>query len=199
MIGYLNGTLRHKQPPFLVLDVGGVGYELEAPMGTFYDLPASGSVGLFVHLVQRADALLLYGFASHAERELFRDLLRVGGVGPRVALAILSTLSARQLVDCIAREDAAALARVPGIGKKTAQRIILDLRDKLDTLATPDDATEASGASSEQDAVGALLALGYKAADANRAVRAVITDDNDDDTEATREQIIRKALQFLSK
>ncbi len=211
MIGYLSGILLNKQPPFLLLDVGGVGYELEAPMTTFYDLPENGQpVSLFVHLVVREDAQLLFGFADQPQRELFRRLLRVNGVGPRVALAILSTLSAAQFITCIHREDVAALTRVPGIGTKTAQRMILDLRDRIDTLGAPDDnATAGQSAAGEvQDAIRALLALGYKIADANRAVRAVeIAMENSAESDADvgiknagrREHLIRNALQYLSK
>ena len=193
MIGYLSGRLMQKQPPFLLLDVGGVGYELEAPMTTFYDLPEDDQpVSLFVHLVVREDAQLLFGFSDQPQRELFRRLLRINGVGPRVALAILSTLSTSQFITCIHQEDVSALIRVPGIGKKTAQRMILDLRDRIDSLGVVDD-TAAGNASSVQDAIGALLALGYKTADANRALRAVETEG------LRREDLIRKALQYLSK
>ena len=195
MIGHLSGRLMQKQPPFLLLEVGGVGYELEAPMTTFYDLPEDDRpVSLFVHLVVREDAQLLYGFSDQPQRELFRALLRINGVGPRVALAILSTLSAGQFIACIHREDVAALTRVPGIGKKTAQRMILDLRDRIDTLGSADPAAaDPANAGPVQDAIGALLALGYKAADANRAVRAVETEGGG------REDLIRNALQYLSK
>ncbi len=193
MIGYLSGRLMQKQPPFLLLDVGGVGYELEAPMTTFYDLPEDDQpVSLFVHLVVREDAQLLFGFSDQPQRELFRRLLRINGVGPRVALAILSTLSTSQFITCIHQEDVSALIRVPGIGKKTAQRMILDLRDRIDSLGVVDD-TATGNASSVQDAIGALLALGYKTADANRALRAVETEG------LRREDLIRKALQYLSK
>lgn len=195
MIGHLSGRLVHKQPPFLLLDVGGVGYELEAPMTTFYDLPEDDrQVSLFVHLVVREDAQLLFGFSDQPQRALFRRLIRINGVGPRVALAILSTLSAGQFIACIHREDVPALTRVPGIGKKTAQRMILDLRDRIDTLGPMDGGIPSAGEpGSVQDAIGALLALGYKAADANRAVRAVETEGGG------REDLIRSALQHLSK
>ena len=200
MIGYLSGRLMQKQPPFLLLDVGGVGYELEAPMTTFYDLPeADHQVSLFVHLVVREDAQLLFGFSNQSQRELFRRLIKINGVGPRVALAILSTLSAAQFIACIHREDVATLTRVPGIGAKTAQRMIFDLRDRIDTLGGPggpdgvDGETPDHDPSPVQDAIGALLALGYKAADAGRAVRAVETEGGG------REDLIRNALQRLSK
>lgn len=202
MIGHLRGRLTRKQPPFLWLEVGGVGYELEAPMTTFYALPEPPSeqpVALFVHLLVREDAHLLFGFSDLPQRELFRSLLRINGVGPRVALAILSTLSADQFITCIHREDVLTLTKVPGIGKKTAQRMLLDMRDRVDALARqtggdpaaqPGDARAAP--TPAQDAISALLALGYKAADANKAVRAV------QDKGGASEQLIRHALQYLS-
>ncbi|MGI9311223.1 MAG: Holliday junction branch migration protein RuvA [bacterium] len=194
MIGFLHGRLLQKRPPFLLLDVNGVGYELEAPMTTFYDLPDDDrAVSLFVHLVVREDAQLLFGFSDQPQRELFRGLLRVNGVGPRVALAVLSSMSADQFVACIQRQDAGALARVPGIGKKTAERMLLDLRDRIDALAQDDSGDASAVADPAQDAVGALIALGYKAADANRAVRAV------EQQGGKREALIRNALQHLSK
>ena len=203
MIGYLSGRLMQKQPPFLLLDVGGVGYELEAPMTTFYDLPEPDrQVALFVHLLVREDAQLLFGFSDQPQRELFRALLKVNGVGPKVALAILSTLSAPQLVACIHRSDVATLTRVPGIGAKTAERMILDMRDRIDALGGADGGGDGTGAGADgdgtpqgamQDAVGALLALGYKTADANRALRAV------EGKSSRRDDLIRNALQYLSK
>ena len=202
MIGYLSGRLMQKQPPFLLLDVGGVGYELEAPMTTFYDLPEPDrQVALFVHLLVREDAQLLFGFSDQPQRELFRALLKVNGVGPKVALAILSTLSAPQLVGCIHRSDVATLTRVPGIGAKTAERMILDMRDRIDALGgTGGGDGTGAGADADgtpqgamQDAVGALLALGYKTADANRALRAV------EGKSSRRDDLIRNALQYLSK
>lgn len=206
MIGYLSGRLMHRQPPFLLLDVNGVGYELEAPMTTFYDLPDDDRpISLFVHLLVREDAQLLFGFSELAQRELFRSLLRVHGVGPRVALAILSTLSADQLIACVHREDVPTLTRVPGIGAKTAERMIFNLRDRLDAIgqasgegASP---SQTGAASAMQDAIGALLALGYKMADANRAVRAVEAEAQaqSDGQGVRREELIRNALQHLSK
>lgn len=201
MIGFLTGRLVQKRPPFLLLDVNGVGYELEAPMTTFYDLPdEQQQAALFVHLVVREDAQLLFGFSDQPQRELFRALLRINGVGPRVALAILSSLSVEQFIACIHHEDTATLARVPGIGKKTAGRMILDLRDRIDILGEArqaDGKTDARRArpaeNPVQDAIGALLALGYRAADAHKAVRAVEAEG------AQREDLIRNALRYLSK
>lgn len=136
MIGRLRGEIVVKRPPHLLVDVGGVGYELEAPMSTFYDLPAVGAaVLLHTHLVIREDAHVLYAFAREAERALFRSLLRVSGVGPKMALAILSGMNADEFARCVQRDDAAALSRLPGIGKKTAERLIIEMRDRL---ARPD-------------------------------------------------------------
>ena len=198
MIGYLSGRLLQKQPPFLLMDVNGVGYELEAPMSTFYDLPDNDQpVSLFVHLVVREDAQLLFGFSDQPQRQLFRGLLRINGVGPRVALAILSTLSADQFVACIHQEDVLTLTRVPGIGKKTAERMILDMRDRISTFGETDGSTTSPGhvtaaENPVQDAIGALIALGYKSAEASRAVRAIEADS------AGREDLIRNALHYLS-
>ncbi|MGR3985077.1 MAG: Holliday junction branch migration protein RuvA [Gammaproteobacteria bacterium] len=193
MIGYLSGKLLRRQPPFLLLDVGGVGYELEAPLPTFYNLPGDNQrVSLFVHHLVREDAQLLFGFSEFAQRELFRSLLKITGVGPRVALAVLSSLSAARFAECIRNADAAALARVPGIGKKTAERILFDLRERIDALPDAGDGEAGQGAPL-QDAVGALRALGYKAADALAAVRAV------ESRGGGREELIRNALQHLSK
>lgn len=200
MIGFLKGNLISKLPPFLVLDVQGVGYELEAPMATFYALPDDDSeVMLFTHLVVREDAHLLYGFSDRAQRELFRSLLKVNGVGPRVGLAILSTLSTAQFIQCVNAQDTLTLTSVPGIGKKTAERMLLDMRDRIGILdQSVSDGAEAgvSGAFSQspvEDAIGALLALGYKTADATRAIRAV------EEKSPGRDDLIRNALQFLSK
>ncbi len=201
MIGYLKGSLVSKSPPHLVLDVQGVGYELEAPMATFYALPDdSNEVLLFTHLVIREDAHLLFGFSDRAQRELFRSLLKVNGVGPRVGLAILSTLTTTQFIQCVNQQDTVTLTSVPGIGKKTAERMLLDMRDRIATLERPDETgTKADGESVEhrqspiEDAIGALVALGYKTADANRAIRAV------EDNSPGRDDLIRNALQFLSK
>jgi len=184
MIGRLRGQVAVKRPPYLLVEVNGVGYELEAPMSTFYDLPAVGAaVLLHTHLVIREDAHVLYGFAREAERALFRALLRVSGVGPKMALAILSGMNADEFSRCVQRDDTAALSRLPGIGKKTAERLIIEMRDRLARL--DDDAlagavrARAAGAgapSAVEDAVSALVALGYKAPEASRMVRAVAAD-----------------------
>ena len=179
-----------------MLDVNGVGYELDAPMSTFYDLPAIGEkVVLYTHLVVREDAQLLYGFSRESQRQLFRSLLKVNGVGPRVALAVLSGLSESELLTCLAHEDIARLTKVPGIGRKTAERLIVELRDKVDLTAAP-----AAGAARPvtvpadpvSEAVSALIALGYKPAEASRAVGSI-------PGEGLRsEDLIRQALKGLA-
>jgi Holliday junction DNA helicase RuvA len=178
VIGWLSGTLRAKQPPQLLLDVQGVGYEVEAPMTTFYDLPAVGEpVSLHIHQVVREDAQQLFGFLREADRTLFRALIRVSGVGPKLALALLSGLTATELRQCLDAGDATRLARVPGIGKRTAERLVVEMRDRLaDPGAEPPaPAPRAPGAAPDPvgDAVTALVALGYKPAEAARRVQAV--------------------------
>ena len=197
MIGQLRGTLLVKQPPSLMLEVGGVGYEIEAPMTTFYDLPDTGSqVTLHTHLVVRDDAHLLYGFSRRPQRELFRSLLRVNGVGPRVALAILSGLSTEEFVVCVTSEDVARLTQVPGIGRKTAERLIVEMRDRV-SPHSPDGENGAEQGAATLDpiaeAVRALIALGYKPQEASRAVRAT------DAKEGTSEDIIRQALKGMAR
>jgi len=194
MIGHLHGKLIHKEPPSLLIDVNGVGYELDAPMTTFYDLPATGeAVTLHTHLVVRDDAHLLYGFSRLAQRHLFRNLLKVSGVGPRVALAILSGLTVDEFVTCITTEDAARITRVPGIGRKTAERLIVEMRDKVQTEQGLDGSTKSTKTGEGLlnpvgEAVGALMALGYKANEASRLVRTVESDG------LGTEEIIRQAL-----
>lgn len=197
MIGRLSGTLIEKQPPQIVLDVGGVGYELDVPMGTFYDLPALGAAAtLFVHYVVREDAHLLYGFATRGERDTFRALIKISGVGPKIALAILSGMSADELALAIAGEDAARLAKVPGIGKKTAERLVLELRGKLGSLSISaplfGKATTAMESSARQDIQHALLALGYNEREAAAALKLVPEDASVNDG-------IKLALKALAK
>jgi len=195
MIGLLRGTILARQPPHLLLEVQGVGYELEAPMTTFYDLPATGGVvTLYTHLAVREDAHLLYGFANITDRDLFRHLLRVNGVGARLALTILSGMDAGAFAGCIQAGDTAALVRLPGVGRKTAERLVIEMRDRLDSLAgislTPSGSTAARAPSSPlEDAVTALIGLGYKPQEASRMVRAI------DAAELSSEEIIRTALQ----
>ena len=195
MIGRLRGTLVRKEPPALLVEAGGVGYELEAPMTTFYDLPAAGEpVTLYTHLVVREDAHLLYGFSRESQRRQFRALLKVNGVGPRVALAVLSGLSEAELATCIACEDVARLTQIPGIGRKTAERLIVELRDKMAAeppLASAPTSTPAP-ADPIGEAVSALVALGYKPNEASRVVRAV------PNTGLSTEEIIRQALKAMA-
>ncbi len=180
MIGRLRGTLAEKRPPNVLIDVNGVGYEVEAPMGTIFQLPEAGAeVTLFTHLVVREDAQLLYGFHSEAERSLFRSLLKVNGVGAKLALAILSGISADEFARSVQENDTAALVRLPGIGKKTAERLIIEMRDRLDDwqpaplLPGAAPAPQAVVRDEQKDAVSALIALGYKPPDASREVSAV--------------------------
>jgi holliday junction DNA helicase RuvA len=196
MIGSLHGRIASKTPPQLTIDVGGVGYELEAPMSTFFHLPAVGQeVRLLTHLVVREDAHVLYGFGSEEERHLFRSLLKVSGVGPKIALALLSGLTVESFVRCIRGEDAAALTRVPGIGRKTAERLIVEMRDRLgaaDGVGTPG-ASSLAPVSPEGEAFGALVALGYKPAEATRLLKAA-----GPGTHST-EELIRRALQGTAR
>ncbi len=196
MIGRLTGVLLRKEPPALLLDVGGVGYELEAPMTTFYDLPAAGErVTLFTHLVVREDAHLLYGFSRESQRRLFRGLLKVNGVGPRVALAVLSGLSEEEFARCVLHEDLARLTQVPGIGRKTAERLVIEMRDKLAREPegdVPMSAATTAPADPVSEAVSALVALGYKPHEASRAVRALPSKG------LKAEEIIRQALKSMA-
>ena len=195
MIGRLRGTLLDKQPPYLLLDVQGVGYELQAPMTTFYELPATGgTVTLYTHLAVREDAHQLYGFAKTSDRELFRHLLRVNGVGARLALTILSGMDAGAFAGCIQAGDTAALVRLPGVGRKTAERLIVEMRDRLEalsgiTLVQPGTAIPRALATPTEEAVTALIGLGYKPPEASRMVRAI------DTANLSSEEIIRAALQ----
>ena len=197
MIGRLSGHLLEKLPPHLLLDVHGVGYEVDVPMSTFYQLPATGEpLTLFIHQVVREDALLLYGFASRDERETFRQLLKVTGIGAKIALAILSGLSADELALAVASEDVGRLSKVPGIGKKTAERLILELRGKLGglsgSLPQVGKAQPAAVPSPRQDILHALLALGYNEREAAAALKLVPEDASVNDG-------IRLALKALAK
>lgn len=198
MIGFLRGKLVAKAPPMLVLDVQGVGYEVEAPMTTFYNLPTMGeTVQLHTHLVIRDDAHILFGFSTEADRVMFRTLIKVNGVGPKLALTILSGQSSDEFYRCIQDNDTAALVRLPGVGKKTAERLIIEMRDKLPAAGEPnaEQASVADGAvavprsHAKQEAISALCALGYKPADASKMVENIAQEDK------TCEDIIRLALQ----
>lgn len=195
MIGSLHGRIASKAPPQLVVDVGGVGYELEAPMSTFFLLPAVGEdVRLLTHMVVREDAQLLYGFGTEAERRLFRSLLKVSGIGPKIALALLSGISVEGFAHCIQNQDVGALTRVPGIGRKTAERLLIEMKDRLNGVeSAPGSAPLPSGSSPEAEAFGALVALGYKPAEASRLLKGV-----EGGTQST-EEMIRRALQSAAR
>ena len=194
MIGSLRGRIASKTPPQLTVDVGGLGYELEAPMSTFFHLPAVGEeVRLLTHLVVREDAHVLYGFGSEAERRLFRSLIKVSGVGPRIALALLSGISVSAFAQCVLNEDISALTRVPGVGRKTAERLIVEMRDRLAAPQATPGAPLAAPARAEGEAYGALVALGYRPAEAARLLKAV-----GPGTHST-EELIRRALQGAAR
>ena len=201
MIGRLQGILLTKQPPQLLLDVNGVGYEVDAPMSTFYQLPNTGeTVVLHTHLVVREDAQLLYGFYSESERQLFRSLIKINGVGPKLALTILSGISFEEFTRCVMDDDAKALTALPGVGKKTAERLIIELRDKigkeLEAVLPSASGTTPSMQHMDNpvsDAVSALVSLGYKAQEASRMVRSIESEG------LTTEEIIRESLQGLVK
>jgi holliday junction DNA helicase RuvA len=192
MIGALTGLLAEKAPPKLLIDVGGVGYEVEAPMSTFYALPPTGGrVRLLIHQVVREDALLLYGFGSEAERALFRNLLKVSGVGPRIALAILSGVSIEVFAQLVHGQDVAT--KIPGVGRKTAERLLVEMRDRLQEPLAPIGDLDVPQGSAKAEALNALLALGYKPAEASRLITAA-----GDGTQST-EEIIRRALQSAGR
>jgi len=197
MIGSVRGRIASKTPPQLMVDVGGVGYELEAPMSTFFHLPAVGEeVSLLTHLVVREDAHVLYAFATGGERRLFRNLIKVSGVGPKIALALLSGISVEAFSRCVVNEDITALTKVPGIGRKTAERLVIEMRDRLGDPAAPAGAgvvPVAIGASAESEAYGALVALGYRPAEATRLLKAA-----GPGTHST-EELIRRALQGANR
>ena len=196
MIGFLKGRLAVKQPHMLMVDVNGVGYEMEAPMSTFYGLPATGEpVALFTHLVVREDAHILYAFGTDGERRLFRGLLKVSGVGPKIALGILSGASVDDFLRIIEAEDIAMLTRIPGIGRKTAERVIIEMRDSVKKLAVPSAAAGAAGAlaTPQSEAFSALIALGYKPPEVIRLLKSV------DEPDLATTEIIRRALKSAAK
>ncbi len=194
MIGFLRGRLAAKHPPQLVVDVGGVGYELEAPMSTFYGLPSVGAeVSLHTHLVVREDAHVLFGFGTERERSLFRELIKVSGVGPRIALGILSGISVDDFHRCVETNDVATLIRVPGIGRKTAERLMIEMRDRLKGLGGPTSGGLPGGAagiaaSAQSEAFSALVSLGYKPAEVTRLLQKL------DPSVTSTEEMIRHAL-----
>lgn len=206
MIGHLRGRILHKQPPWLLLDVNGVGYEIEASMNTFYALPEVGAeASVHTHFVVREDAQLLYGFADQQEKLLFRALIRVNGVGPKLALSILSGISAEAFMRCVHDEDSSALVRVPGVGKKTAERLIVEMKDRLNQLQLPTltelelsagnrPRTPAVASDQRADAESALIALGYKPQQATRAIEQAVGLLGE---EAATEALIRQALKTM--
>ena len=200
MIGFLKGRLAVKQPPMLLVDVGGVGYELEAPMSTFYGLPATGeTVSLFTHLVVREDAHILYGFGSEGERRLFRGLLKVSGVGPKIALGVLSGASVEDFLRIVEAEDVAMLTRIPGIGRKTAERVIIEMRDSVQKLkqtapgGVHSAAALGAAPSAQSEAFSALIALGYKPPEVARLLKSA------DEPGLSTTEIIRRALKSAVK
>lgn len=201
MIAWLKGVLREKQPPWLLIDVGGVGYELQSPMSTFSALPKTGDeVALFAHQVVRDDAHQLFGFAKRHERDVFRQLLKVNGVGAKMALAILSGMDGATLGRCVLEGDTTRLSRLPGIGKKTAERLVIEMRDRLVALPGSGPSGAALGNAPGDgpmdpaaEAVSALIALGLKAPEASRRVAAI------DCTDLASEDIVRLALKAMVK
>lgn len=195
MIARMTGILVEKQAPYLLLDVRGVTYELETSMNTYFSLPDQGqSLDIYCQLVIREDGHYLYGFKDQEEKRLFRALIKTSGVGPRLALSILSSMTVHQFVQAIGEDDTGNLVRIPGIGKKTAQRLMLDLRDRLKDWGIDREGNQTIVANDPQhEAISALLALGYKSPEANRMVQSVQQQDDDS------EQLIRKALQTTLK
>lgn len=202
MIGRLRGVLLEKYPPQLVVDINGIGYEVEAPMSTFYHLPAVGQpVDLFTHFIVREDAQLLYGFIDRNERRLFRDLIKVNGVGPKLALTILSGIEASQFVQYVHNGDSDALVKLPGVGKKTAERLVIEMKDRLKdwgtlpeafTLTAPESGLPITAITDgREDAEQALIALGYKPAQASKAVNSAYHDG------ISTEELIRSALKGM--
>ena len=200
MIGRLSGTLLEKQPPHLLIDVAGVGYEVDVPMSTLYRLPAlNNPLTLHIHMVVREDAQLLYGFYEKRERELFRELIRLNGVGPKLALTLMSGLDVDDLVRCVQAQDTSALVKIPGVGKKTAERLLVELKDRFKAWeALPQMAPlvmpsqpEPLPASAESDAVAALVALGFKPQEASKAVGRINGEG------LSSEELIRQALKGM--
>lgn len=192
MIGFVRGKLVIKAPPHLTVDVGGVGYDIEAPMSTFYTLPAVGSeIRLLTHLVVREDAHILYGFGTQEERALFRNLLKVSQIGPKIALAILSGVSVEGFATLVKLQDTAALTRIPGVGRKTAERVLMEMRDRLDALnqASLSGAMPMTPTSTEGEAWTALVALGYKPTEVTQMLKPLTG------SGGTTEDLIRRALQ----
>ena len=193
MIGRLAGTILEKHPPLVLVDVQGVAYEVDVPMSTFYQLPATGAkVVLHTHLVVREDAHLLFGFFTEGERQAFRQLLKISGIGARTALSVLSGLTVEEFYNAVANQDSARLIKVPGIGRKTAERLLLELRDKLETMVVGARSEAGSVESSRGDALNALITLGYSEKEAKVALAKL-------DPGLAVPEAIRQALKLLSK
>ena len=201
MIGRIKGVLIEKSPPDICVDVQGIGYELQVPMNTFYRLPdIDHPVSLYTHFVVREDAQLLYGFYEARERELFRAVIKINGVGPKLGLAILSGIEASDFVRVVHNNDVAALTKVPGIGKKTAERLVIEMRDKLKDWPVTNEAglqvetgrLVSNNSQASDEAISALLTLGYKPKDAENAIKAVASD------ELTSQDMIRRALKSIA-
>ncbi len=191
MIGKISGTLLEKHPPQILVDVAGVGYEIDVPMSTFYHLPGLAQpVSLYTHFLVREDAQLLYGFGTHAERVTFRQLIKITGVGAKMALALLSGLDTAELAQAVAMQNIAQLTKIPGIGKKTAERLLLELKGKL--TDTPVTGAPAAPVVAGDDVLNALLGLGYNEREASGAVRQIVVG-------ASVEEGIRAALKWLSR
>jgi len=200
MIGRIKGTLIQKDPPMVLVDVNGVGYEIEAPVRVFFELPHDGEeVTIITHMLVREDAQILYGFNNYGQRELFRKLLKVNGIGAKSALAVLSTMSVDEFVAMIQSQDVAAIVKIPGVGKKTAQRLIIEMRDKLGDVASDDISLPGSGsqaanlgnmpATAQSEALIALQSLGFRPQEVNLLIKQVAKDG------MTAEEIIRLCLQ----
>lgn len=204
MIGRIRGTLAHKQPPLILVEVGGLGYELQVPLTTFFQLPELGSeVSLVTHFVVREDAQLLYGFIEEGDRSLFRQLIKVTGVGPKLALTILSGMDAQSFARCVQRDDVSSLVALPGVGRKTAERLLVEMRDKLEDWLVRVDIAHAAGGGNAvasrpadivADAESALVTLGYKPQEAARMVAAI----NDEGVKDS-EELLRRALRSMVK
>lgn len=207
MIGRIKGTLIDKTPPDVLVDVNGVGYEIQLPMTSFYQLPNIGEVAtIYTHFVVREDAQLLFGFSDTSERALFRELIKANGVGPKLACTILSGMSAQDFVQCVIHEDVSNLVKLPGVGKKTAERLVVELKDKLEKLSRSDSQFDGSvtpgtnqiqrptlhgSAHAKGEALSALLALGYKPVQAEKVIKQIYTDG------MTSEQVIRESLKAM--
>ncbi len=206
MIGRIRGTLIEKLPPDVVIEASGVGYEIQMPMTSFYQLPEVGQEAIvYIHFVVREDAQLLFGFADKSERALFRELIKVNGVGPKLALTILSGMSAQQFIQCVSHDDVSGLVKLPGVGKKTAERLLVEMRDRLKKLleqptglstapiqpTSSVDNTFVVTNDSKEEALSALVALGYKAPQANKVVNTVYVDG------MSSEELIRESLRSM--